>query len=851
MEVSGIMKIRYGFLTIILVTTIILTACAGTSNPVESGLSGNSSPDASTNGNLWGYYDVAIDTASGAVEIIPIRTAEFAANVTVFLQPPLGTTQNMGIHIVDMSDYMTTGRIDVDVTLTHPFPGLDMYTGFDVMGVFIHYWDWNSEYDTSLAWPRTSDAARLLNPDGYTRWYNPEEFLSPNILGFVDGALGTKNAGFDATLNPYKYFCDGLAGEEDLIEFMHDPGNLDNRGLFSPSVNTRRYELQFPLVSGSPVLKFQYAVVAFWEAPTGDPPLDIPEDFPIGANRPEPFLMYVTDNGSDLYHTDTEAGGTVRITAEIFDWGASQNPSGVIGEISKIVIESPDCNFDGGYIELSPEDFFANASPGTSVSSVAEVELTGFGPYWPDTADFLVTIESENPSGYDQGFDVPVPDAPLASYFFFTLPVGDTNPCEPPVLSLDATDTGIAGADIEFDATATTGTQPLTFEWDWDNDGTVDETTDTGFATHAFPPGDWQVGLRVFNACGEDTLDPPHDISITCPDEVHNTILGIVYPDGDYDDLRQDGTAFMPDGDLLVKCQDQLVMVDVTTPGNATVDVLINDLANCGYSGGMWTYIVNLDYDEVTDNIIYSVAPSPDERVTVYDNEGTFLTQFDVPNSDGVMAGLDTDADGDIWCLYHTPGGTTGTNTLYHYAWNSSDEVYVPVNGDTMDCTFVKNGIRGIYDIAIIPSLDRLYIFHSDSYPYRGCIYVIDISTSPPTRLDSLDKFQIFDWTGNAGASISDYGKWEGGSIEVDHYDSNIEGCRLIVQHSFQSGGDGIGLMKFDADLNVLDTYRRTGTRLFSLAIRPGDDVTDRLVAMPSWTHGTCNIYVFTPPTGW
>jgi len=846
------MLARYLFATLVLGALLAFSACASGGNPLTpSPVDANCDRIASA--QLWGYWDVTIDPSNGSVEIIPLRSAQFAANVTVFLQPPLGSTANMGIKVIDMSQFLTEGLIDVDVTLHHPFPGLDMYTGFDVMGIFIHNGDKTGIYDTTVNRATGNGTALLLNADGYTRWYNPVEFTAHNIVGFVEGALGTKGANFSATLNPYKYFCDGLSEEENLTAFLHDPANLAKRGSFSPTVNKRRYELKFPMVGGSPELKFQYAVVANWEPPEGELPWDIPGDFPISANRAEPFHLDVTDNGSSLWYKDSAGGGIAKFKAELFDWGAPSNPQGVLGEISKIVLESDDVTIPGGYLTMTPSEFFATADPGTDVSSVATVEIEGLEPLHPGEAQFLITIESSAPTSYDQGFSVPIPDAPLASYFLFTLPVLDENPCVPPVVSLVAPDSGLASHDIEFDATGTTGTPPLTFQWDWDGDGTYDEDTDTGLVAHKFPPGVWNVGLRVSNACGEDVLTPPHQITITCSDEVYDTLLGIVICQGNFTTLRQDGTAFLPDGRYLVKAADQLVAYEVTTPGDIAGQVIISDMANAGTTaGGSYHFLANLDYDEALDRIAYSTLYGDNERVTVYESNGTYVTDFVVPGTGGEIDGIDTDSDGSIWCVYHTPGGTTGTNTLTHWAWNSSTGHYEQVVADTFDCTFVVGGARGIYDIAVIPEAQRLYILHIDAYPWQGAVYVIDISTSPPTHMSSLSKNQIFSWTNyDHAASISDFNKWEGSSIEVDHGDGTAETCRLIVQMSFQSNGNGIGFMKFDSDLNELDNYRIAGTRLESAAIRPGDSLSDRLLVMPTWTVNSCSLYVYSAPAGW
>ncbi|HDS31130.1 MAG TPA: hypothetical protein ENN67_08820, partial [Firmicutes bacterium] len=692
------------FIQTILTALLILTlgSCSQKQDfsPLDPNLTSSaeiSRPASST--QLWGLYEIAIDPSGSSAEIVPMRTSQFTCNVIVFMQPPLGSTTNMGIQVMDVSKFATEGFIDVDVRLTHPFPGLALYTGFDVMGVFIHNGDKTGIYDGNIRYATGIDSAVLLNADGYTRWYNPVEFLQPNILGFVEGALGTKGAGFNATLNPFKYYCDSLASTQDATEFFQVPANVANRGLYSPSTNVRRYELKFPFVGGAPEAKFQYAIVASWELPLVNPPLDIPNDFPIEANRAEAILLSVEDNDSTLWWEDGMGGGNVKIRAELWDWGSMVNPAGIIGEIGNVIVESNDVDLGAPYLVLTPAEIEPFLSEGTAASSVAMLEFTDVTPLHDGEATFLITIESSDPNSYEQGFGVPIPDAPLASYFFFTLPVGPKIPCTPPVVSLEAPDLGIAGEEIEFDASATTGTPPIQFHWDWDGDGTYDEITDSAIVTHAFPPGTWYVGLKAENDCGESVLDPPHEIEITCPDEVHDTLMHIVSCQGTFTSIRQDGTAFLPDGRIIVKNNNQLVAYEVTDPGSVPGEVIINSLAN---AYGAWCYFANLDYDEVLDRIIYTTIPNEVERINVYEGDGTFFTSFVIPGTGGVISGLDTDGEGGIWCIYHTPAGQSGTNTLYHYAWNSSTNSYELQTQDTFDCTFIENGARGIYDIAIM-----------------------------------------------------------------------------------------------------------------------------------------------------
>ncbi len=379
--------------------------------------------------SLWGFWDVSIDPSSGAVDVVPLRGVEFKANVTMFLQPPAGKLTNLKINIVDMSNFPTEGLIDVDVTLVHPFPGLDVYTGFDVLGVFVHDGDAYSSYDPSIFYARASEVAKLLNPDGYTRWFNPQEFTQSGILGFTEGKLGNKGMTFTATLNPYRYFCDGLGSDDDLTEFFHEATNVEQRGLFSSTgSNTRLYRLQFPMLGPVPILTFQYAVIASWEPPVIDPPVNIPDDFPISANAKEAFQLSIADNGSTLFYDNGIGGGTVKIRAEMFDWGAQQNSLGILGEFSKIVVESPNSNVLGDYLEFLPDDFEPYTQPGTAVSSIAELEFTGVEPTSKDDVEFLVTVVGKEGDTYNQGFPVPAPDVPLSGYWRFTIPVG-SNPC--------------------------------------------------------------------------------------------------------------------------------------------------------------------------------------------------------------------------------------------------------------------------------------------------------------------------------------------------------------------------------------------------------------------------------------
>lgn len=392
-------------------------------------LPSNPASDDSGQKHLWGLWEVEFNPEAESIEIIPIRIADFTCNVTKFLQPPAGKISNLKIVIKDQSKFITEGLLDVVVTLTHPFPGLPFYTGFDVIGVFINHGDTLSKYDTSVNYALGHDTARLLNADGLTRWYNPTEFTAQGIFGYTEGALGTKGILFSGIINGYKYFADELGADDEISEYFHNPSNIEKRGMFSSgSSNSRLYKLRFPIQSGSPILTFQYAVIASWEPPAFNPPQNIPGDFPPSANAREPVYLSIKDNGSTLYYTSGGGGGTLKISAELFDWGAATNINGILGEFSKIVIESPSAEIPGGYAEFTPADFVPFIQPSTAISSVADIEFDGVVPTSGEDVIFLITVVAKENETYEQGFNVPIPTAPLANYFIFSVPVGD-NPC--------------------------------------------------------------------------------------------------------------------------------------------------------------------------------------------------------------------------------------------------------------------------------------------------------------------------------------------------------------------------------------------------------------------------------------
>ncbi len=433
---------------LVLMLLFLISACSGGGDPItgstpggDEGLTGHRTVNVSNPRVLWGYYNCVIDLESGTVEAVPARGLMMHVNAVEWMQPPAGSLENLGIRIVDDSKYMSEGRIDLDVSLTHPLAGLDQYTGFDVMGVFI-----TDGHRNLLSQPgvRYSDGgaadATMLNLDGYTRWWNQDEFDDPRISIFshITGRLAVNPEGLDATINPYKYFTEGLGATDDVTEFI--AANPDARGVFPAATTlTRRYELVWPFSGPLPRLAFDYAVVASWEPPTDTPPT-VPDDFPITANALEPIALSVTDN-SDLYYDDVNdiSGGAVNLELEVYGWQGLVEGQTLEETIDRIVIEFQTSDVFPTGATYSEDSSTWNVSGGAVHSSVWQIDIPGLEP--KAIGDTPVVVILETVYDYDNGFGTGYPlGAPLSSYFMTSIEVfgaAGIPTCEEPVAEFE------------------------------------------------------------------------------------------------------------------------------------------------------------------------------------------------------------------------------------------------------------------------------------------------------------------------------------------------------------------------------------------------------------------------------
>lgn len=296
---------------------------------------------------VLGFYEVTIDPVSSTASAIPQRITNWHLNALKFLEPQPGKS------LISFSNIAVTGhQVDLDVTLAHPFPGLPYYVGFDVKGIVIGKGDMVDATDPSRVWAGGPKGLRVLNADGWTRWWNPNEF--PNngtIFSYVDGVRGfpASSGKYNATLCGYKVFASALDKGDPITKLLAFPvsGHPLGRATFrSSGVGTRSYKLVFPTAAiGGPEFKFNYAIDACHGFPPGYVPgnyIKIPDDFPPDANQLEPFILDVNITTNTLYLLPQGcSGGKLELKIRVSDWQALLAGTPVSKQIKQIEITSP------------------------------------------------------------------------------------------------------------------------------------------------------------------------------------------------------------------------------------------------------------------------------------------------------------------------------------------------------------------------------------------------------------------------------------------------------------------------------------------------------------------------------
>ncbi|MCK4719422.1 hypothetical protein KAU08_02110, partial [bacterium] len=331
---------------ILIITMSVLLGCQSNPASPDTGNQpdqlGNQRQDASAHRMNLGSYLIEFNKENLTATPIPLRSSELHLNLTkIFVN-----TMGLSVQIEPGESDPPNGLFAVDFTLIHPLPEHPEFSAFDIKGIVMAP---GTLAIGSLIFSDI-DETRVENADGYTRWWNPTEFTEPGIFGYTDGLFtNTTSNVLTATVNPYKYFADILDHSSGMQPVYNEPLTDEmGRGVFSDgSTNTRRYLIQFPMDPG-PVVVFGYVIDGSWDIPDPNPPLEVPDDFPIAANQPEAYHVAVAEKVNTLfYDTETDlAGGVLRIQANVHDW-QGQNNGDIASEVDAVRVFSPGL-FNGG-----------------------------------------------------------------------------------------------------------------------------------------------------------------------------------------------------------------------------------------------------------------------------------------------------------------------------------------------------------------------------------------------------------------------------------------------------------------------------------------------------------------------
>jgi hypothetical protein len=229
---------------------------------------------------LWGEGNLYINDTHERIDVVPRRQGRFHLNALKFLESYCTNC----LKITGLKNN-GDGTVDLTVQLTHPFPGMPQYTGFDVKGIIM--FQGSHEFPKNLkklplypqnwraSWRLLGDP-ELLNPDGYTYRWSPwyDSGSDMPIFKYWEGKFA--NGTPTANINGY-------------LDFYSNP----NRHMFEcDEAVSRTYHISLP---PGPVT-VGYAVEACWEPPTVTPVTNPAEDFPFSANQPEPYHFNIVLN---------------------------------------------------------------------------------------------------------------------------------------------------------------------------------------------------------------------------------------------------------------------------------------------------------------------------------------------------------------------------------------------------------------------------------------------------------------------------------------------------------------------------------------------------------------------------
>lgn len=381
-------------LAITVISAVAICSCAANSSDPVS----NTTPENITgcgeiefsSRRLIGYGLGFIPESHDSIEFTPLRNVDLHLNIRQWLEDfPCTTCFKVKNIVVDLPQH----QINCDIELTHPFPGMNNLSLFDVRLIIIS--------DGSLHFPgmsRTVPYAPLgdftiLNPTGFTHMWNTVDFGPGSgpaaFLEYSKGKIASPG-GFTGTVNPFIAY------------------GIGQRSYFQSGAAIAK-SFQFYLPEGQ--LRFGYAIDASWEPPLHEPVTDIEDDFPPNANALEPMFTGFNMDKTLFNVSGNEAEVTVSITDR-----QAYNHFAYAG------IEAPALWFD---------------------QKIADsIDITGIGPYhYPNDVHFTITNEYGTDVGsypalivVDDGSSDPVLGKVIRMFHLVHIPVSGGNPDGPDLL---------------------------------------------------------------------------------------------------------------------------------------------------------------------------------------------------------------------------------------------------------------------------------------------------------------------------------------------------------------------------------------------------------------------------------
>jgi hypothetical protein len=863
-----LMKNLLSLLGTFVICVLLIAGCADRPSPIDLDLSPKTSKSEliapSSQTHLWGYYDVYFDLATRTMTAIDNRQAMFTANVVNFLN---NKPSGLGFSINNTQvtpDYVS---VDIDVSITHPFPGLPQYNGYDVRGIFMGDGSASLNYNPDLIYPVLGTDQFMLAdpvdgngaPDGYTRWFNKAEFSTGGLplFQFTQGKIATPGYNSTSTLNPYKYYADGLAVSDDLWTWLQ--ANPSMHSVFSTGVtNKRNYYLRFPTSKG---IKFGYAIIANWEGTE-------PQYHPY--NTPESIACKDV-NTSDLWFVSpTQNGGNIKLDVSIWNWKSAVSAGAM--EDYKLFIESTVLSsvHSATSTEMTPIG-------GDSNFSTYHVEIPADNITGTDSNEYWVIVE-QNGLDYTNKFGVGnlADTDPLAAFFRNDLQVGNQPLSWITVTSPNGSE--IWDVDSLHDITwqSSPDITDIKIEYSKDNFiGDIHEiiasTPNDGVYGWTVPddPSD-TVRVRISNVSNPSTFDISDNyftiqpVSTDCGVGIHDTLQYV----GTYA-LNLDQTpnptwfqtydiASLPDGRILMQGfsggMPALMAFDVTQNGLSNgQDIITNQ-----WTKDTFEYLMSMDVCEITGNIVF-ILESNSSKMLVFDSSGKHVDS--IASTHDVYAAVDTDWDGGIWTVEYDvnsdspPMGIAAF--LEHYVWNGTTYTHNPADSLEITSDLELNPIK-VTEIGIVFSAKRLILLEHSSYPWKGNMYNYDLSAGKPALMPALTQKQFL----STALSESQINHWRKAfDIEIDHTNLSKEKCRILLGRRTGLGwDDGSYFTRYDIDMNKLAEYHVPGNssnahllESFALCKNPNDPDGIFLTIQEGWlSHPNMDQYeVYKMPVDW